>query len=228
MQPQSQVFAARTSDVALSQHRVLRNTYMLLAVSLIPTVIGAMIGANLNFRFMAGSPIISSLIFLAVIYGLFFAIEKNKNSGLGVGLLLLLTFVLGVMLGPILQVALARGAMLVAYAAGATAAVFFTLAGIASTTKRDFSNMGKFLMVGAIVLMIAVLANIFLQIPALSLTISSLFVLFSSAMILYSVNQIVQGGETNYVSATLTLYMSIYNLFTSLLHLILAFTGNDD
>jgi modulator of FtsH protease len=218
------------SEVALQQQRVLRNTYLLLALSLIPTGIGALLGINMNFGFMRASPIISSLVLLAVIYGMFFAIEKNRDSGLGVALLLGLTLFLGIILGPLLQVALGlrNGGQLIALAAGGTATVFFAMAGIATVTRKDFGFMGNFLAVGGIVLMLAVVANIFIASSALYLTICAAFVLFSSVMILWQVSQIVQGGETNYVSATLTLYMSIYNLFTSLLQLLMAFSGNRD
>ena len=218
------------NEVALQQQQVLRNTYLLLALSLIPTGIGALIGVNLNFGFMRASPIISSLVLLAVIYGMFFAIEKNRNSGIGVALLLGLTFFLGIVLGPLLQVAigLRNGGQLVALAAGGTAAVFFAMAGIATVTRKDFGFMGNFLAVGGIVLMLAVVANIFFASPVLYLTICAAFVLFSSMVILWQVSQLVHGGETNYVSATLTLYMSIYNLFTSLLQLLMALTGNRD
>ncbi|MBI1990618.1 MAG: Bax inhibitor-1 family protein [Betaproteobacteria bacterium] len=214
-------------EVTLQQQQVLRNTYLLLALSLIPTGIGALIGVNLNFSFMRASPIVSSLVLLAVIYGMFFAIEKNRNSGLGVALLLGLTFFLGIVLGPLLQVAigLRNGGQLIALAAGGTATVFFAMAGIATVT-RGF--MGNFLAVGGIVLMLAVVANIFFASPALYLTICAVFVLFSSLVILWQVSQLVHGGETNYISATLTLYMSIYNLFASLLQLLMAFTGDRD
>ena len=170
------------------------------------------------------------ILLMAIIYGMFFAIEKNRNSGLGVALLLGLTLFMGVILGPLLQVALhlRNGGELVALAAGGTGVVFFSLAGIASVTKRDFGFMGNFLAVGGIVVMLAVVANIFLASPALYLTICSVFVLFSSAMILWQVSQIIHGGETNYISATLTLYVSIYNLFTSLLQLLMAFSGERD
>lgn len=227
---QTSYSVAANSEVALQQHRVLRNTYWLLALTLIPTGIGALIGINLNFAFMRASPIISSIVLLAIIYGMFFAIEKNRNSGLGVALLLGLTLFLGIILGPVLQVALGlrNGGQLVALAAGGTAAVFFAMAGIATVTRKDFSFMTNFLMVGGIVIMLGVVANIFIASPALHLTICAGFVLFSSAMILWQVSQIVRGGEDNYVSATLTLYMSIYNLFTSLLQLLMALTGNKE
>ena len=222
--------AVGSEQLAAQQHRVLRNTYLLLALSLIPTGIGAMFGVNLDFSFMRASPIVASLVLLAVIYGMFFAIEKNRDSGLGVALLLALTLFLGVLLGPLLQVALGlrNGGQLVALAAGGTAVVFFAMAGIATVTRKDFGFMTNFLAVGGIVIMLAVVANIFFASPVLHLTICAGFVLFSSAMILWQVSRIVQGGETNYVSATLTLYMSIYNLFTSLLQLLMALTGNRD
>ena len=218
----------QTGMLDTAQHRVLRNTYWLLGLSLIPTAIGALVGINLSFTFMAASPILSSLLFLGVIYGLFFAIEANRHSTTGVYLLLLLTFVLGVMLGPLLQFTLAfrNGAQLIALATGGTAAVFFTLAGIASTSKRDFSGLSSFLTVGAVVLMIAVVANIFLRLPMLQLVLCGAFMLFSSVMILFNVNQIVRGGETNYITATLSLYMNIYNIFVSLLQLLGVFGGD--
>lgn len=213
-----------------SQQKVLRNTYLLLALTMIPTAIGALLGVNMSFGILRSNPIIGSLVILAGIYGMFFAIEKNRDSGLGVALLLALTFFLGMLLGPLLQVAagLKNGSQLVAMAAGGTAIVFFAMAGIGASAKRDFGFMANFMMVGAIVIMLAVLANIFFASPVLQLTICGAFVLFSSMMILFQVNQIVQGGETNYVSATLTLYMSIYNLFSSLLQLLMALTGDRD
>ena len=230
--PEQNSFGTRVGgdQLVAQQQRVLRNTYLLLALSLIPTGIGALIGINLNFGFMRASPIISSLVLLAVIYGMFFAIEKNRDSGLGVALLLGLTLFLGIVPGPLLQVALGlrNGGQLIALAAGGTAAVFFGLAGIATVTRKDFGFMNNFLAVGGIVVMLLVVANIFVASPVLHLTICAAFVLFSSAMILWQVSQIVHGGETNYVSATLTLYMSIYNLFTSLLQLLMALTGNRD
>jgi len=219
-----------SEQLVIQQQRVLRNTYLLLALSLIPTAIGALVGVNLNFGFMRASPIVSSIVLLAVIYGMFFAIEKNRDSGLGVALLLALTLFLGILLGPILQVAAGfrNGGQLIALAAGGTAVVFFAMAGIATVSKRDFGFMTNFLMVGGIVIMLAVVANIFFQSPGMSLAICGALVLFSSAMILWQVSQIVRGGETNYISATLTLYMSIYNLFTSLLQILMALSGNRD
>jgi modulator of FtsH protease len=220
MQPSTDGFRQPTvlnQGVALQQRKVLRNTYLLLALTLIPTAIGAFIGINLSFGILRANPIVSSLVILAVVYGMFFAIEKNRDSGLGVALLLGLTLFLGVILGPLLQVALGlrNGAQLIAMAAGGTAVVFFSMAAIGTTTKRNLSFMGSFLMV----------ANIFFQSPVVHLTICAVFVVLCSMLIVYQINQIVQGGETNYVSATLTLYMSIYNLFSSLLQLLMVLTG---
>ena len=230
MQPEIQMTPPATSTVAITQNRVLRNTYALLGVTMIPTVIGAFIGTNLNFSFMRASPIMSSLILIAMLYGMMFAIEKNKNSSLGVYLMLGFTFFMGVILGPLLQVALTfnNGAQLIAVAAGGTGVTFLSLAAFSATTKRDLSGMARFLFVGVIVLMIAVVANIFLQMPALQLAISAAFILISSLIIAYTINSIVHGGETNYISATLSIYVSIYNIFSSLLNILLSLTGNRD
>jgi modulator of FtsH protease len=227
MQPDFSV-TSRNTTVSVAQNRVLRNTYMLLAVAMIPAVAGAVIGTNMGFGFLRSSPIMGSFGVLILLYGLMFAIEKTKESAVGVGLLLLFTLLLGVLLGPILQVALARagGAQLVMVAFGGTAAAMFGMATLAGT-GRDFGKLGNFLMVGAIVLMVAVVANIFFQIPAVGLAISAAFIIFSSIMILFTVNQVVQGGETNYISAALSIIVSLYNIFSSLLHLLLAFTGDD-
>jgi FtsH-binding integral membrane protein len=229
MQPQYNTYT-QTGALDSMQHRVLRNTYMLLGLSMIPTAVGALVGINMGFGFMMASPILFSFMFLAAVYGLFFAIEANKYSTTGVYLLLLLTFILGVMLGPLLQFVLAfrNGGQLVTLAAGGTAVIFFSLAGISATTKRNFTGMGNFLAVGAIVLMIAVIANIFLHLPMLQLVLCAGFMLFSSLMIMFNVSQIVHGGETNYITATLSLYMNIYNIFTSLLQILGIFGGERD
>jgi modulator of FtsH protease len=217
-------------DFAVRQNKVLRNTYLLLAVTLIPTAIGALLGANLNLSFLRTNPIISLFAILGIFYGWIWAIEKNRNSGMGVALLLGFTLFLGVLLGPVLQRVLgfANGGQLVAMAAGGTALTFFGLSAVASNVKRDFSGIGRFLLVGFIVIMLAVIANVFFQIPALALTLLVAFIIFSSMIILYQVNAIVRGGETNYISATLTLYVAIYNIFSSLLQLLGIFGGEGD
>lgn len=222
--------ATPQSSYALAQHRVLRNTYWLLALSLIPTAIGAAIGTNIDFGFMRTSPMLSFFAILAVFYGWIFAIEKNRNSALGVGLLLGFTLFLGILLGPLFQRVLgfSNGVQLVMMAAGGTAVTFFVMAGIATTTKRDLGALGNFLSVGVIVIMLAVVANAFFQNMTAHLVILAGFVLLSSLIMLWQLNAIVRGGETNYVSATLTLYVSIYNLFSSLLQLLGIFGGSRD
>ncbi len=224
-------FARQSStDLAVGQNRVLRNTYMLLGLSMIPTVLGAMAGIQMGFSFFAGSPMMSFVLFLGIAWGFMWGIEKNKNSGLGVALLLGFTFFMGLMLSRILQVALgfSNGGSMIALAAGGTGAIFFTLSSIAAVSKRDFTGLGKFLFAGMILILLAAVANIFFQVPALSLTIAVAAVGIFSAYILYDISRIVQGGETNYVSATLAVYLDIYNVFVSLLQLIMAFTGERD
>ncbi len=230
MQTPYPILGQSTQDVALRQNRVLRNTYLLLALSMVPTVVGALVGVQMRFSFFAGSPLIAFLLFLGVAWGFMWGIEKTKNSGMGVALLLGFTFFMGLMLSRILQVALgfSNGASIIALAAGGTGAIFCVLSGIATVIKKDLSSIGKFLFVGVILLLLAMLANIFLQIPALALTISAIAVLIFSAYILYDVSRIVNGGETNYVSATLAIYLDVYNVFVSLLNLLLAFTGERD
>jgi FtsH-binding integral membrane protein len=215
--------------VGVEQQRVLRNTYLLLAVTMIPTVIGAMIGMSTAGLVMQ-HPIVTTLVMLGAVIGLQFAIAANRDSGLGVALLLLMTFLLGWFLGPLLTVALSlrNGPQLVGFAAAGTGAIMFVMATIATTTKRDFSFMGKFLFVGMIVLLIAMLANMFLQIPALALTISALVIVVFSLFLLHDVSRIVNGGETNYVMATTGVYMSLFNIFANLLQLLMALTGQRD
>jgi len=222
--------ATPIGTIATEQNKVLRNTYMMLALTMIPTVIGAFIGMSVNFSFMAASPIMSSLLMFGAMMGMMFAVSALRDSVWGIAALLGFTLMVGVFLGPILQVALhlKNGAQLIGMAAGGTSIIFFSLATIATVTKKDFSFMGKFLFIGLILLIVASLANIFFQIPALSLTISAIGVLIFSAYILYDVSRIVHGGETNYVMATLGLFLSIYNLFISLLQLLMAFSGERD
>ena len=213
------------------RNRVLRNTYWLLAASLVPTVLGAWVGMQLGFSWFAGSPLIGVLLFLGIAFGFFYAIEKTKHSVMGVYLLLGFTFFMGLMLSRLIGIAvgLSNGVQLIGVAGAGTAAVFFGMASIASTTKRDLSNMGKFLMIGVILLIVASIANIWLQMPALMLTISALAVAIFSLFLLYDINRIVTGGETNYISATLAVYLSVYNIFSNLLVLLMSlFGGNRD
>jgi modulator of FtsH protease len=219
--------ATQPGSLALGQNRVLRNTYLMLALTMIPTVFGAYVGTAINFSFMAAHPILSPLLMFGAMMGMLFAVTALRNSIWGVLALLGFTFVAGVFLGPILQFALhlRNGAQLVGMAAGGTGIIFGSLATLATVTKKDFSFMGKFLFIGLILLIIASLANLFLHIPALMLTISAIAVLIFSAYILFDVSRIVLGGETNYVMATLALYLDIYNLFVNLLQLLIALSG---
>ena len=230
MQSDFQITGQATQELSLQQNKVLRNTYLLLALSMIPTVIGALVGVRLGFSLFAGSPFISFLVFMGVAFAFMWGIERTKNSAMGVVLLLGFTFFMGLMLSGILRMALgfSNGASLIATAAGGTGAIFFTLATVATVTKKDFSFLGKFLFIGVVVVLLAALANIFFQIPALSLTISAVTVLIFSAYILYDISRIVNGGETNYISATLAVYLDVYNVFVSLLILLMAFSGDRD
>jgi len=195
----------------------------------VPTVIGAAIGIQLAPVMMA-SPILTVVLMLGSVIGLQFGIAAYRNSAMGVVLLLLMTGLVGLFLGPLLNVALSmcNGMQLVGYAAVGTGAIFLAMGAIATTTKRDFSFMGKFLFVGMIALLVAMLANMFLQIPALALTISTLVIVVFSLFLLYDLNRIVRGGETNYVMATTGVYLSLLNIFSSLLHLLMAFSGERD
>jgi modulator of FtsH protease len=231
MQPETPMMAQGASQtLALAQNRVLRNTYMLLAISLVPTVLGAWIGVKTGFSFFAANPAIGFVVFLAVAFGFFFAIEKTKNSGMGVALLLGFTFFMGLMLSRMLGMVLgfSNGATLIGLAFGGTAAVFATMATLAGTIKRDLAPMGKFLFIGVIMLLVAAFANIFLQIPALMIAISLIAIAIFSALMLYDINRIITGGETNYITATLAIYLDIYNVFVNLLALLGISSGSND
>lgn len=215
--------------VSAESQKVLRNTYLLLALTMVPTAIGAYIGMATS-SLITSSPIISTVVMLAAVIGLQFGIAANRNSGIGVALLLLMTGLLGWFLGPLLNVALQlkNGAALVGYAAVGTGAIFLAMGSIAATAKRDFSFMGKFLFVGMIALLVAMLANLWLQIPALALTISTLVVVVFSLFLLYDLQRIMRGGETNYIMAATGVYMSLFNIFANLLHLLMALAGERD
>lgn len=220
MQNVHQFGSAVATDNALIRNRVLRNTYWLLALSMIPTVLGAVIGVKFGMPFPRG--FMGALLFMGIAFGFFYAIEKNKDSGLGVALLLGFTFFMGLMLTPLLQRTLgfANGGTLIMTAFGGTGAIFASLATYATVTKRDFSMMGKWLFAAVIILLLASVANIFLGMSALSIVISVLVIAVFSAYILFDVQRIVNGGETNYISATLALYLDVYNIFTALLNLL--------
>jgi modulator of FtsH protease len=231
MQPELQTASTGYGSIAVpaDSQKVLRNTYLLLALTMVPTVAGAWIGMQ-TASIVTGSPIISTLVMLAAVIGLQFGIAAYRNSVVGIGLLLLMTGLLGWWLGPILNVALAmkNGMQLVGYAAAGTGAIFLAMGTVATVTKRDFSFMGKFLFVGMIALLIAMLANLFLQIPALALTISTLVLVVFSLFLLYDLSRIVTGGETNYIMATTGVYMSLINIFANLLNILMALAGERD
>lgn len=217
-------------DPALGRHRVLRNTYWLLALSMIPTVLGAWAGIQFKFSFFAGSPFLGMMVFLGIAFGFFYAIEKNKNSGLGVALLLAFTFFMGLMLSRLIGhiLGFSNGTALIMTAFGGTASILAVMATVATVSKRDFSGLGKWLFMGVLVIIVAAIANIWLQLPALQLTISVVAIGIFSAFILYDVQRIVNGGETNYVTATLGIYLSVYNIFANLLSLLGIFGGERD
>jgi len=228
MEPRVEVLA-RSGTIAVEPNRVLRNTYLLLALTMVPTVIGAAIGIATG-GIIVRYPIASFLLMLGAVIGLQYAIAANRNSGLGAVLLLGMTFILGWFLGPLLSVALSlrNGAQLVGLAAAGTGIVFFAMGAIATTTKRDFSFMGKFLFVGMIVLLLAMVANMFFQLPALALTLSAMVVVLFSMFLLHDLSRIVNGGETNYIMAATGVYMSLFNIFANLLQLLMALTGQRD
>ncbi|MGZ8288809.1 MAG: Bax inhibitor-1/YccA family protein [Telluria sp.] len=209
------------------RNRVLRNTYWLLALSMIPTVLGAFVGVSFQLPMPGG--FMGFALFMAIAFGFFWGIEKNKDSGVGVALLLGFTFFMGLMMTPLLTRTLgySNGGTLIMTAFGGTGVILAVMASIASTTKRDFSGMGKWLTAGVIVILLAAVANIWLAMSALSIVISVMAIGIFSAFILYDVQRIVNGGETNYVTATLGIYLSVYNIFTSLLSL-LGLGGSND
>jgi modulator of FtsH protease len=219
------------SAVAESQNRVLRNTYWLLSLSMLPTIAGAYAGMQLNFlNLFAAAPVMAPLLMFGVMIGALFAVTALRNSAWGVPALFGFTFIAGLMLAPILSVAAGfrNGGQLVALAGGMTAAIFLAMASIATVTKRDFSFLGKFLFIGLVLLIVASLANLFLHVPAFSVTISAIAVLLFSAYLLHDVSRIVRGGETNYITATLNLFLDVYNIFISLLNILMIFSGQRD
>jgi modulator of FtsH protease len=215
--------------LATQQNRVLRNTYWLLALSMVPTVLGAWIGVQTGIMRNL-SPGIGLIVFLVGAFGLMFAIEKFKNSAAGVPLLLAFTFFMGLMLARLIGnvLGLRNGSGLIMTAFAGTGAIFFGMAMLSSVIKRDLSKMGKFLFIGMIMVFIAGIANVFLQSSALMITLSVLIIGIFSAFILYDLKRVRDGEETNYISATLGVYLSIYNVFSSLLSLLGIFGGERD
>jgi modulator of FtsH protease len=221
----------RSFDLAGGQatrHKVLRNTYWLLALSMVPTVLGAVIGVAMNLSILRSG--MGLLLFMAILFGFMFAIERTKESALGVAVLLGFTFFMGLWLTPLLQRTLgySNGASLIMTAFGGTACVFAVMASIATVSRRDFSGLGSWLFAGVIVLLLASVANIFLGLTMLQVVISVMAIGIFSAFILFDVQRIVNGGETNYITATLSIYLDVYNIFTSLLQLLGFSAGSRD
>jgi modulator of FtsH protease len=211
------------------RNKVMRNTYWLLALSLIPTVLGAWIGVATGIT-QSLNGVLGLVVFLGGAFGFIYAIEKTKNSSAGVPVLLGFTFFMGLMLSRLIAAVLGfkNGSELVMTAFGGTAGVFFVMASLASVIKRDLSGLGKWLMVGAVVLMVGAIINVFVGSSAGMLAISVLAIAIFSAFMLYDLKQIIDGGETNYISATLALYLDIINVFQSLLALLGIFGGERD
>jgi len=217
------------SSISLAQrNRVLRNTYWLLALSLVPTVIGAWVGVSTGLLVGRGGGFMM-IAFLLVAFGFIFAIEKTKNSAAGVAVLLGFTFFMGLMMSGLLSFVLGsyrNGASLIMMAFGGTAGVFFAMASLATVIKRDLTNMGKFLFVGLVVLVIASVINMFVHSSAMMLAMSVIGIGLFSAFMLYDIKRVIDGGETNYITATLSIYLDLVNLFQNLL-VLLGFLGGE-
>jgi modulator of FtsH protease len=207
----------------LATNKVIRNTYILLSMTLLFSAMTAGLSMTLNL------PHPGMLLTFVGYFGLLFLTSKFRNSGLGLVFVFALTGFMGLTLGPIisLYLSLPNGGQLVMTALGATGVIFLSLSGYALSSRKDFSFMGAFLMVGILVAFLAGIASVFLSMPGLSLAVAAMFVLLMSGLILYETSQLVHGGETNYIMATVSLYVSIYNLFLSLLQLLGAFSGDD-
>lgn len=217
-----------TDAVLQQRNKVLRNTYWLLALSLIPTVLGAWFGVATGITRSLGGGL-GLIVFLGGAFGFLFAIEKTKNSAAGVPVLLAFTFFMGLMLSRLLAVILGMksGTGIVMTAFGGTAAVFFVMASLSTVIKRDLSGMGKWLFAGALVIMVGAIINVFVGSTMVMLVISTLAIGVFSLYMLFDLKRIIDGGETNYISATLALYLDIFNVFQSLL-IILGITSGDD
>jgi modulator of FtsH protease len=220
---QQSIGTVRSNESVLATNRVLRNTYILLSMTLLFSAFTAWVAMAINMPPLG-------MMTLLVYFGLLFVTTKLRNSVWGIAAVFALTGFLGLTIGPYVNYvtqAYSNGNEIVMMALGGTGVTFLALSGFALTTKRDFSGMGKFLMVGILVAFLASIGAYFFNIPSLSLAVSGMFVLLMAGLILYQTQQIVNGGETNYIMATVTLYISIYNLFMSLLHILSALTGED-
>jgi modulator of FtsH protease len=225
----AQVLTPAGGALAAQRNRVLRNTYWLLALSMVPTVLGAWVGVQTGIA-AAMSPGIGLVVFLVGAFGFMYAIEKTKNSGAGVPLLLAFTFFMGLMLARLLGVVLglSNGTGLVMTAFAGTGVIFLGMASMSTVIKRDLTQMGKFLFIGMIMLLVAMIANFFIQSGPLMITLSVLAIGIFSLFILHDLKRVQDGVETNYITATLGVYLSLYNVFSNLLALLGIFGGNND
>jgi len=215
---------ARGRESVLSTNKVIRNTYILLSMTLVFSAVMAAVGMTMNLS--GGTSMIMSLGALGLIW---LVLPRFENSTAGIIVVFAITGLLGMGLGPLLNyyMAMANGPQLVGTALGGTGVIFLGLSGYALTTRKDFSFMGGFLFIGILVVFGAMIANLFMAIPALSLAVSAGIILLMSGLILYDTSRMIHGGETNYIRATVGLYLSIYNLFVSLLHILGALSGDD-
>ena len=212
---------AASQSSAIEINKVLKNTYMLLSMTLVFSTVTAVISMAMNLSHMV------ALVMMLGAFGVMFVVNKKAEQSSGVFWLFAFTGLMGASLGPMLNYYAAIDPSLIMQALGGTALIFFALSGYALTSKKDFSFMGGFLMVGLLVVIIAGIANLFFQVPAVSLALSAAIIMIMSGLILFDTGRIINGGERNYIRATLSLYLSVYNIFTSLLHLLGVF-GSDD
>jgi modulator of FtsH protease len=220
MQSNTNLNAASQSS-AIEINKVLKNTYMLLSMTLVFSTVTAVISMAMNLSHMV------ALVMMLGAFGVMFIVNKKAEESSGIFWIFAFTGLMGASLGPMLNYYAAIDPSLIMQALGGTALIFFALSGYALTSKKDFSFMGGFLMVGLLVVIIAGIANLFFQVPAVSLALSAAIIMIMSGLILFDTGRIINGGERNYIRATLSLYLSVYNIFTSLLHLLGVF-GSDD
>lgn len=213
---------SRSQESVLATNKVLKNTYMLLSMTLIFSGVMAFIGMSINLGH--GASLISSIVAIGLLW---FVLPRTANSSAGIPVIFAITGLFGLGLAPMLNYYLAVNPSIVSTALGGTGVIFLGLSGYALTTRKDFSFMGGFLMVGMLVVLAAALANIFLQMPVMSLVVSGAIVMLMSGLILYETSSLIHGGETNYIMATASLFLSLLNLFQALLHLLGAFGGDD-
>jgi modulator of FtsH protease len=212
----------RAQESVLATNKVLKNTYMLLSMTLIFSGVMALVGMSTGVG--QGASLVSSLVAIGLLW---FVLPRTANSTAGIPVLFAITGLLGLGLAPMLNYYMAINPSLISTALGGTGVIFLGLSGYALTTRKDFSFMGGFLMVGLMVVLVAALANIFLQMPVMQLVVSGAIVMIMSGLILYQTSEIIHGGETNYIMAAASLFLSLLNLFQALLHLLGAFGGDD-